>query len=717
MFVRPAGKVSSRLTIPVVGPVPPLLAVKVQLIVSPTLTFALSAVFLTVTLGLVTVLLVVQLAGARQSGLSGPDGTTLLANVPAIAGCAVTVTLADVPPARPAGTVQVSTLPAGAAQVAGATGVITSAVRLAGKVSTSTTGALVAPLPLLLTFKVQPKVPPRFTLFLSTDLLTATFGLVTVELVWQSLAWLQTGLSGPDGNTLLAKVPAMVGCAVTLTLAEAPLARPAGTVQVSTLPTGAVQVAGATGVITRPVRLAGKVSVSNTVAVVAPLPLLFTVKVQCRVPPRFTLLLSTVLVTATRGLVTVELVWQSFACRQSGLSGPEGSTLLTKVPATVGCAVTAILAEAPPPARPAGTVHVRILPTTAAQVAGATGVTTTPVKLAGKVSVRTTAAVVGPLPVLLTVKVQPRLPPRFTLLLSTILFTTTFGLVTVDIAWQSLACKQSGLSGPDGNRLLLMVPPAVGRAVMVTVAVAPGARPVGTVQVSTLPTGAAHKVGASGTTTRSASPAGKVSVRITGALVAPLPLLLAVRVQLRLPPRFTLPLSTVLLTATFGLVMVVVAWQSAAVAQAGLSGPDGSTRLARLPPCVAYAVTVKVRTPVIAASWPAAMVQLCVLDACQLASAGHVMPVAVTDVTTRLAGRISARVTTPWLAMLPVLRAMMVQVIRSPTFAVALSATLVTRIFGPGTVTMAVFGISLTTSTEVVAMVLLTVDTFVTGCV
>ncbi len=87
------------------------------------------------------------------------------------------------------------------------------------------------------------------------------------------------------------------------------------------------------------------------------------------------------------------------------------------------------------------------------------------------------------------------------------------------------------------------------------------------------------------------------------------------------------------------------------------------------------------------------MVQVCVLDATQAASGGHVTPAAAaTFVTTRSGGSKSARLTTPWLATLPVLLAVIVQVMFSPTLAVALSTTFVTRTFGPGTVTTAMLG-------------------------
>jgi len=59
----------------------------------------------------------------------------------------------------------------------------------------------------------------------------------------------------------------------------------------------------------------------------------------------------------------------------------------------------------------------------------------------------------------------------------------------------------------------------------------------------------------------------------------------------------------------------------------------------------------------------------------------------------------------------------MVHVTVSPTLAVVLSASFVTRMMGPGTVAVAVFGKSLGTSTEVVAMLDVTMDRLSAGCV
>ena len=264
------------------------------------------------------------------------------------------------------------------------------------------------------------------------------------------------------------------------------------------------------------------------------------------------------------------------------------------------------------------------------------------------------------------------------------------------------------------------MPAAAGWPVTVKPATPPfAARPAGTVQVRRLPTGAVQVAPPVTATFTFSRLAGKVSVRVTGAVLAPSPLLVAVTLQLRVAPILMLAWSTVFFTATFGLVMVLVVWQALGALQAGLSGPPGMTRFARLPPpCVACAVMVTVRLPFRAASWPAATEQVCVLDATHAASGGHVTPGAATTlVTTRFGGSRSARVTAPWLAILPVLLAVIVQMMSSPTLAVALFAVLVTRTFGPGTVTMARFGWSFATSVDVVAMTLVTAEIFDPGCV
>ena len=75
----------------------------------------------------------------------------------------------------------------------------------------------------------------------------------------------------------------------------------------------------------------------------------------------------------------------------------------------------------------------------------------------------------------------------------------------------------------------------------------------------------------------------------------------------------------------------------------------------------------------------------------------------------------SARVTMPWLATPPLLTAVMVQTMLSPTLALATLAVLLTRMTGPGMVTVAVFGKSYCTSVELVAMMLTMVETLLAG--
>ncbi len=110
------------------------------------------------------------------------------------------------------------------------------------------------------------------------------------------------------------------------------------------------------------------------------------------------------------------------------------------------------------------------------------------------------------------------------------------------------------------------------------------------------------------------------------------------------------------------------------------------------------------------------MRQLCTLFATQLASGGQVTPAsALTASTVRFAGRISAKVTMPALATPPLLTAVMVQTMLSPTLALTVLVLLLTRITGPGMVTVAVFGKSFATSVELVAMMLTMVDTLLAG--
>src|SRR5450830_325187 len=117
-----------------------------------------------------------------------------------------------------------------------------------------------------------------------------------------------------------------------------------------------------------------------------------------------------VVVTSTSGFCTVVLVWQSAGNRQTAPLPPDGSTLLIKLVLSVATADTFTWAAAPG-TRPAGTLHVRRLPTGAAQVVGAVGVTTILLKLPGKLSLSINGAVVAPVPPLLAAKVHVSVSP------------------------------------------------------------------------------------------------------------------------------------------------------------------------------------------------------------------------------------------------------------------------------------------------------------------
>ena len=422
-----------------------------------------------------------------------------------------------------------------------------------------------------------------------------------------------------------------------------------------------------------------------------------------------------VVVTSTSSFDTTVVVWQSAGAAQAGLSAPPGTRVLTRLPDTLAVALSFTLA-ALPAARPAGTLHVTTLPTGTAHVTGATGVSSRFARPAGTVSLRVATPVLGPVPVLRKVKVHVSVSPTLAAVLSTVLLARSKGELTVLVVLQSPGCRHTGLSVPLALAPLTRLPAATARAVTCTVAAPPAARPAGTLHVSTLPASGAHVVGAAGATAMSARPAGRVSVTLATAVLAPVPLFARVSVQLRLSPMFRASLSTLFFRARAGLVMVVFVWQLLAWKQAGLSGPLGMTWLARLPPALALPVSTIWRWPLPAASWPLATLQLCWLFATQLASGGHVTPLSgVTAVTTILAGNKSVRITAPWLARLPVLLAVIVQMISSPTFATLLLAVLLTRMMEPGMVTVATFGWSFATSVEVVAMRLTTVDRLLAG--
>jgi hypothetical protein len=85
--------------------------------------------------------------------------------------------------------------------------------------------------------------------------------------------------------------------------------------------------------------------------------------------------------------------------------------------------------------------------------------------------------------------------------------------------------------------LLTRLPAALAGALMTTLATPlPAARPAGTVQVSVLPDSALQLAPVGVTVTAPMPDAGSVSVRVIGALVAALPLLFALRVQVMVSP-------------------------------------------------------------------------------------------------------------------------------------------------------------------------------------
>src|SRR5471032_358386 len=117
-----------------------------------------------------------------------------------------------------------------------------------------------------------------------------------------------------------------------------------------------------------------------------------------------------------------------------------------------------------------------------------------------------------------------------------VVVTSTSGFCTVVVVWQSPGSRQTAPLPPEGSTLLMKLPLSVATADTFTWAAAPCASPAGTLQVRTLPTRAEQVVGAVGVTTMLLKLPGKLSVRITAAVVAPVPPLLAARVHVRVSP-------------------------------------------------------------------------------------------------------------------------------------------------------------------------------------
>ena len=104
--------------------------------------------------------------------------------------------------------------------------------------------------------------------------------------------------------------------------------------------------------------------------------------------------------------------------------------------------------------------------------------------------------------------------------------------------------------------------------------------PAAMVQVMVPPaTGAAGRqlTPAAGVTTMLLMFAGRVSVKVTMPVLAPVPVLLAVMVHNTVSPTAAVVLSTALVTTMFGVTVVLV--QSAGKIHVGLSGPLGTTTL------------------------------------------------------------------------------------------------------------------------------------------
>jgi len=349
--------------------------------------------------------------------------------------------------------------------------------------------------------------------------------------------------------TVLTRLPAALATAAIRTLADAPTASPAGMLQFTLLPE-MLQLAPA-GVTVTLLIFAGKVLLKVTTAVVAAEPLLTALIVQLIVSPTLAVALSTVPVNstlATAAAVTLVLVVQTAGVAQLVLA-PAGTTVVTRLPAAAAFALICTLALAFG-ARPAAMLQLSVLPLMAEQVAPV-AVTVAPLILAGKLVLKVTAPTLGALPLLSALILQVNLSPTMALALSTLAVTLTFGrvaAVTVVVAAQLAAATQVGASGPLAITLLanLSTPAAV--ADNTTLALAFAARPAGMVQVSVLTAG--PQVAPVAVTLMPLILAGTVMTRVTGPLVAPGPLLLALIVQVTRSPTDTALRSTDWLTCT-----------------------------------------------------------------------------------------------------------------------------------------------------------------------
>jgi len=351
------------------------------------------------------------------------------------------------------------------------------------------------------------------------------------------------------GATVLTRLPAALATAAMRTLAEAPTAKPAGTLQLTLLPE-VLQLAPV-GVTVTPLIFVDKVLLKVTTDVVAAEPLLSALMVQIIVSPTFAVALSAVPVSSTLATalaVTLVLVVQTAGVAQLALA-PAGTTVVARLPAAAAFALTCTLALAFG-ARPAAMLQLSVVPLMAAQLAPV-AVTLAPLILTGKLVFKVTAPVLGALPLLSALMVQVNLSPTMALALSTLAVTLTFGkaaAVTVVVAAQPVAAAQLGASGPLAITLLANLSTPVAVADNTTLALALAARPSGMVQVSVLTAG--PQVAPVAVTLMPLILAGTVVTRVTGALVAPGPLLLALMVQVTRSPTDTALRSTVWLTCT-----------------------------------------------------------------------------------------------------------------------------------------------------------------------
>jgi hypothetical protein len=355
-------------------------------------------------------------------------------------------------------------------------------------------------------------------------------------------------LAPVPGATVLTRLPAaLAGADNTTEAVPPPAARPAGIAQVTVLPVSAPQVAPVGVTVKLPRPLEGSVSVSVIAPVDGPVPLLVAVSVQLMVSPTKAEVLLTLLVTLTSGIAaaaTAVLVVQVAVDAQE--APVPGATVLTRLPTALAGAAMTIVAVPLVAASPVGIVQLKVLPETALQVAPVGVTVTAPMPLAGSVSVSVIGAVVGP-PVLTAVRVQWTVLPVEVVAVSTLALTVTFGgigrALTAVVVLQSAVDEQPCTPAPEASTELASVPTAKVVAETTTVAELPGVAPAAMVQVSVLTAGP-HDAPLA-TTEIALTFVGRLASSVVVPAVAPLPLLVAVTVQVTRSPTSTAPLSTV----------------------------------------------------------------------------------------------------------------------------------------------------------------------------